>query len=129
MPRIAGQKTRTTLGAAALLTIMVMAPGHAGEMLSVRVTPVVAYAPAALEVDAVVAADDENRSLEIEVESAEYYRSSAIELNGSRAPRVSTFQFREIPPGSYRVLAILHGSAGDRATAVRAVKVVRAPAR
>jgi hypothetical protein len=95
----------------------------------VRVTPVVAFAPAALDVQAVVASDDENRSLEIEVESADYYRSSAIELNGSRAPRVSTFQFREIPPGQYRVSAILHGSAGDRATAVRTVKVVPAPAR
>jgi len=105
------------------------APGRAGDMLSMRVTPVVAYAPAALEVQAVVAADAENRALEIEVESADYYRSSAIELDGAHAPRVSVFEFREVPPGTYRVLARLHGSTGDRATAVRAVKVVPAPGR
>lgn len=93
-----------------LLVVLLLAssvPGRTGERVSLRVTPSVAFAPATLSVQATVDANAENRALEIIAESAEFYRSSEVTLDGDRAPRVTQFQFRSVPSGRYNVRAIL----------------------
>ena len=57
--------------------------------------------------------------MEISAESDDFYRSSAIQLDGDKAPRTTQFEFRSLPPGMYAVRAILRGSDGHTRAAVR----------
>jgi hypothetical protein len=97
----------------------------AGAPLALRVSPAVAFAPANLNVRATVEADKDNRSIEIIAESSEFYRASAIELDGDRAPRTNTFEFRSLPPGTYSVQATLFtGSGNERARVRQEINVI-----
>jgi len=108
----------TILGALLCITAM---PAGAGERerLTLRVSPAVAFAPANLVVRATVAADAQNRAVEIVAESQDFYRSSEIQLDGDRAPRTSLFEFRSLPSGTYEVKAVLRGSTGAELASVR----------
>ena len=100
-------------------------PIGAGERISVKVSPAVAFAPANLVVRAMIEADQQNRAVEIIAESPDFYRSSQIQLEGENAPRVSTFEFRSLPPGTYEVRALLLGSGGEqRAFARQTINVI-----
>jgi hypothetical protein len=97
----------------------------AGERLAIRVSPAVAFAPANLIVRAIVEADADNRAVEVIAESAEFYRSSEIQLEGDKAPRANQFEFRNLPPGVYEVRASLVGADGHaRAVARQQVNVI-----
>jgi hypothetical protein len=101
------------------------APVGAGVPLSVRVSPSVAFAPANLVVRTTVEADAHNRAISIEAESGEFYRSSEMQLDGDKAPRTETFEFRSLPSGVYEVKASLIGPDGKlRATARSEVNVI-----
>jgi hypothetical protein len=69
---------------------------------------------------ATVAASEENRAIEIIADSEQFYRSSEIQLDGERAPRVSRFEFRSMPSGIYQVRAVLKGSRGEELATSRA---------
>ena len=99
----------------------------AGEPLSVSVSPAVAFAPATLIVRARIEADSRNRAVEIVAESPSFYRSSEIQLDGDRAARTNTFEFRAVPPGTYDVKATLIDASGQpRATVRSSVNVIAA---
>jgi hypothetical protein len=107
------------------LMLITTLPIGAGERISVKVSPAVAFAPANLVVRAIIEADHENRAIEIIAESADFYRSSQIQLEGENAPRTSTFEFRSLPPGTYDVRALLLGAGGEqRAFARQQVNVI-----
>jgi hypothetical protein len=107
-----------------LLFICTM-PLGAGGHLSLKVSPAVAFAPANLVVRAMIDADAHNRAVEIIAESDDFYRSSEIQLDGDRAPRTNTFEFRSLPPGAYEVSANLFGESGQlRATVRQQVNVI-----
>jgi hypothetical protein len=91
---------------------VVAAPSDAQERLALRVSPAVALAPADLLIRADVAADAANRRIEVVAESDAYYRSSEMQLNGARGPRVTTVTFRGLPGGAYAVRATLKGQDG-----------------
>ena len=91
----------------------------AGEMMSVTVSPAVAFAPATLVVRARIQADARNRAVEIVAESPSFYRSSEVQLDGNRAPRTNVFEFRGMPPGVYDVKATLLDASGQTRSAVR----------
>src|SRR4051812_9043406 len=95
-------------------------PAHAQERVSVRVSPTVAIAPASLFVSATVAVNAENRSLEIIAESADFYRSSEVGLDGNHAPRVTQFLFKSLPRGTYEVSAVLRGASGRQIASTHA---------
>ena len=96
----------------------------AGERLSKRVSPLTAPAPATLVIDAVAERDPANRALQIQVESAEYYRSSLVQLDGDEAPRTTTIRYDNVPGGTYEVRVVLLGSNGQqRAAAARPVEL------
>ena len=100
-------------------------PLGAGEPITMRVSPAVAFAPANLIVRATIAADSENRAVVVTADSADFYRASEMQLNGEQAPRTNTFEFRSLPPGSYEVRAILIGSDGrPRGTVRQQVNVI-----
>jgi hypothetical protein len=104
---------------AALMLVMTAAPAADGR-LSMRVSPSVAFEPANLIMYATVAASEENRAIEIIADSEQFYRSSEIQLDGERAPRVSRFEFRSMPSGIYQVRAVLKGSRGEELATSRA---------
>lgn len=94
-------------------------PIGAGERITMKVSPAVAFAPANLVVRATIEADADNRAVEIVAESPDFYRSSEIQLEGDRAARTTTFEFRSLPPGTYEVRAKLLGVDGQQRAAVR----------
>lgn len=95
------------------------APLGAREPLAIKVSPEVAFAPANLVVRAMIEADHNNRAIEIAADSADFYRSSAMQLDGDRAPRTRTFEFRSLPSGTYEVRARLFGVDGQVLKSVR----------
>jgi hypothetical protein len=98
-------------------------PLDAGERLKMRVSPAVSFAPATVMVRATIEANRENRAIQIVVESAEFYRSSEIQLDGDRAPRTTVVEFRSLPGGAYEVTAVLI-RVNDRSTASQQLNVV-----
>jgi hypothetical protein len=99
---------------AALFGILMFAGAHmgAGERITIKVSPAIAFAPANLVVRATIPADSDNRAVQIVAESADFYRSSEMQLEGEKAPRTTTFEFRSLPPGTYQVSANLMGADG-----------------
>ena len=91
------------------LGLLMAVPLGAREPLAIKVSPEVAFAPANLVVRAMIEADHNNRAIEIAAESDDFYRSSAMQLDGDRAPRTRTFEFRSLPSGTYEVRAKLFG--------------------
>jgi hypothetical protein len=105
--------------------ILVAGAVDADDRLSLRVSPAVAYAPATLRVQTTIEPDADNRSIEIIAESPEFYRSSAIQLDGESAPKTTIIQFPGLPTGEYSVRGILRDSRGDElAIVVRKVNIV-----
>ena len=108
-----------------LLTAATTLPLGAGEPITMRVSPAIAFAPANLIVRATIEADSENRAVRVTADSADFYRASEMPLNGDQAPRTNTFEFRSLPPGSYEVRAILIGPGGrPRGTVLQQVNVI-----
>lgn len=100
-------------------------PLGAGEPITMRVSPAVAFAPANLIVRATIEADSQNRAVIVTADSPDFYRASEMPLNGDQAPRTNIFEFRSLPPGSYEVRAILVGSSGrPRGTVRQQVNVI-----
>jgi hypothetical protein len=102
-----------------LLMATATLPVGAGERMTMKVSPAVAFAPANLVVRTTVEADAGNRAIEIVAESSDFYRSSEIQLEGDKAARTATFEFRSLPPGTYEVRAKLYGADGQARAAVR----------
>ena len=97
-------KLRSILFGVLLLTSTL--PLGAGERMTLRVSPSVSFAPANLIVRTQIEADAQNRS-------------SEIQLDGERAPRTTTFEFRSLPPGTYEVKATLLGPGGSPRASLR----------
>ena len=94
-------------------------PLGADDRISLKVSPAVAFAPANLVVRATIVADADNRAVEIVAESENFYRSSEVQLDGDRAARTNTFEFRSLPPGTYEVRATLLGVDGRSRAMIR----------
>src|SRR5688500_12892062 len=109
----------TTLG-----LVAVNGDANASEKLALRVTPNVSSAPGNVIVQATITRDADNRWLHIEADSGAFYRSSAIQLDGDKAPAITEFKLSNLPPGEYAVSALLGDSHGDEVTARRKVIVL-----
>jgi hypothetical protein len=95
------------------------------ELLRLQISPLVAPAPGFVSVRTLITASDDNRALEITAVSENFERSSTIELSGQSAPKVSTFQYSNLPSGHYEITAVLIGAGGVRATVTRTADVIR----
>lgn len=110
---------------AAVLALVATSPLGAGERLTIRVAPRVAMAPATLVIDAVAEQDPANRALQIQVDSADYYRSSLVQLDGEAAPRTTTVRYEAVPGGIYEVRVTLFGTNGKPlAATTRPVNII-----
>jgi hypothetical protein len=102
-----------------ILMLAAALPLNAGERLSIKVSPTIAFAPVTLIVRTTVEADAQNRAVAIVAQSADFFRSSEVELDGDQAPRTRTFEFRSLPPGSYEIAVALFGADGQERAVVR----------
>jgi hypothetical protein len=118
-------KRRITLAAITIFGLIFATTTNANEKLSLRVTPNVSAAPSTVIVRATVAKDTGNRWLQIEADSGTFYRSSAIELDGDRAPLVTEVRLSNLPSGEYTVAAVLRNALGEE-TVVRRTAIVLA---
>ena len=75
---------------------------RAAERLTMRIVPRVAMTPATIRIRTDVAPDVDNRAIEVATDSSNFYRSSQLPLNGDLAPRVSAFEYRDLPEGETR---------------------------
>lgn len=108
-----------------ILMMITTLPLGAGQRITMKVSPAMAFAPANLLVRATIEADAQNRAVAIVAQSADFYRSSEIQLEGDRAPHTSTFEFRSLPPGNYEVTAALFGADGrERAVVRQSVNII-----
>jgi hypothetical protein len=94
------------------LTLAATAALGATQSLTLKVSPAVSFAPANLVIRTQVDPDADNRSLEVVAESADFYRSSTVSLDGDRAPKTTQLEYRSLPPGEYVVSVIVTGADG-----------------
>ena len=121
---LAGDRVRFRLWICGLLLSTALPIGASGH-LTLAVSPEQSFAPANLIVRVRIEPDADNRSLEIIADSEEFYRSSLIQLDGERAPRIIVLRFRGVPGGRYIVSGVLTDGAGrERASARRQVIVI-----
>jgi hypothetical protein len=73
------------------------------ERLNVRVWPRISSAPAVVRIEVFIDRSEQNRAIEIIVDSGEHYRSSMIPLDGAGAARFHTVTYRSLPAGYYEV--------------------------
>jgi hypothetical protein len=111
-----GEKSMRWVCALAMMTTTV---AGAKEPLAMQVSPAISFAPANLVIRTRLEPDADNRAMEVIAESDDFYRSSAIPLEGDRAPRTARFEFRSLPPGEYEVTAVVIGAAGQRRALAR----------
>jgi hypothetical protein len=117
--RVPMRATLVLLGVVLLGTLTM----DAGERLNVRVSPKVSYAPADLFIYVSLENRAENRVLRVSAISEDFFRSSEKQLDGENSARVTIFNFRQLPSGSYDIEAALIGSNG-RATQVARCDVI-----
>ncbi len=103
------------------LMLAAAAPLGAGDVLTIKVSPNVTFAPANLMVFTTVQADAANRAIAIVADSGDFYRASEVELDGDKAPRTTMFEFRSLPSGNYRVTATLYDRNGNARALARSV--------
>ena len=112
---------------AVFTTIALMAANSdtvATEKLSLRVTPNVSSAPSNVIVKATITKDPGNRWLTVEADSGTFYRSSAIQLDGDKAPTVTEIRLNNLPSGEYAVSAVLKNNLGEEIMVRRTVIVL-----
>lgn len=99
--------------------LVAAAPLTGGEAITLDVSPAMSMEPAEINVRVTVAPDPANRAMDVIAESADFYRSSEIALDGDRAARTTSFRYHELPAGDYVVRGLLVGADGRVRAVVR----------
>jgi len=99
-------------------------PLHAGERVTMTVSPLQSLAPSNMVVRVHVAPDASNRAVVIVADSGEYYRSSVVQLDGESGPRMIVLEFRSVPGGDYAIRAAVVDAAGHELGSVRKEAIV-----
>jgi hypothetical protein len=102
-----------------LIAIALSVSIDASDLMTMTVSPAQSFAPASLRVRVRIEPSPENRELEIVADSSEFYRSSLVQLDGDRAPRIVTLDFPGLPGGDYQVRGSLFDSVGHQRAGVR----------
>ncbi len=116
---------RITLLAAVPLVIasLVTIPTTAKQVVEIRVRGHFFAAPATVPVTIAVEPGASNRSLVVEADSDDYYRSSTIELDGENEKRLHVVEFRGLPAGEYVLRAQVKSKSDVLGTAMNELVV------
>lgn len=86
--------------------------------LEMRARPAFAFAPSDVKMDFRIAPNAANRALTVSAESAEFFRSSVIELPGERAPETISIEYHGLPAGDYSLRGMLLDVKGDELASI-----------
>ncbi len=119
LPRPRFPRWRSALFLFLVLFMVTSLAGVAPLLFAVRaaevridVWPHAALAPADLRVQVRIERDSENRKIVVTADSADYFTSSEVQLDGEESPRVQVVVFRGLPAGSYDLRGVLIGQSG-----------------
>jgi hypothetical protein len=116
---------RFAASCAVALSLLVCAPaGASAPKLSLHLSRSIVNSPGRLVARVTVEKNEDNRALEIVADSPLFYRSSVVNLDGDRAPRVTEVELKNLPGGSYEIVASLYDSRGDRVSARALAEVI-----
>jgi hypothetical protein len=107
-----------------LLALVAISSARAEELVSIRVTPQFCVEGSNVRIVVRIEPHDENRLLKIEADSANFFRSSSIQLSGARAPLEHLLLLREVPSGTYEVRATVTREDDESRSAVKMLRVV-----
>src|SRR5688572_8271373 len=93
--------------------------GDANEMLQIRLRGHYYAEPATVQITVAVEPAADNRSLVIEADGENYFRSSAVVLDGQNEKRLHSVEFKNLPAGSYTLRAQIRSSQDVLATATQ----------
>jgi hypothetical protein len=89
----------------------------AKEIVEIKVHGYYFAAPATVPITVAVEPGEKNRMLVVEVDSDVYFRSSGVELDGDRAKRLHSVEFKSLPAGEYTLRAQVRSNTGVLGTA------------
>lgn len=101
-----------------------VAPVAAEEAPRLFVSPSIAFAPNDVRIRVEFDPTEASRTLIVEGDGADYFRSSELMLEGEFSPRVATFVFRAVPAGIYAIRAVLRNQAGDESAVTRRLELL-----
>lgn len=80
--------------------------------LSLRVTPMISFAPATLELRVHFDPTETDRQVRVILESGDFYRSSTWDIEPGQRKRLEVWTLRDVPAGDYQAVAMI-GRADD----------------
>jgi hypothetical protein len=110
--RSSASREATVALAAAPARAAVAQADKPGDEVTLRLTPRFVSAPGYLRSLIRVTPNAENRLLRVEIDSAGYYRSSDIQLDGASAPTSHFMDWKEVPAGKYDLIVTVIGQGG-----------------
>jgi hypothetical protein len=111
---VSAEDAKRPVSTAVPVSAAVAEPGKPGEELTLRITPRFVSAPGFLRSLIRVAPHADNRLMRVEIDSAGYYRSSEIQLDGASAPMSHFMDWKEVPAGNYDLIVTVMGTTGPR---------------
>jgi hypothetical protein len=98
---------RTAIVTAALVVLGALSvpQSPAKEIVEIKVHGYYFAAPATVPITVAVEPSAKNRLLVVEVDSDDYFRSSGVELDGDKAKRLHSVEFKSLPAGEYTLRA------------------------
>jgi hypothetical protein len=108
----------------AVMSGLSMMPVSAADLVEIRLNGRYYAEPATVQVTIAVQPDQANRTLRVEADSDNLFRSTEVTLNGDDEKRIHVVEFRNLPAGSYEVRAEVLSSTAVRGTAVQDVEVM-----
>ena len=106
-----------------MLTIAATARGTAGETVEIRINGRYFTAPATVQMVIAVEPNAANRTLRIEADGDQMYRSTEVTLEGDSEKRLHTIEFKNLQAGVYEVRAEVLSGNGVRGMATQELEV------
>jgi hypothetical protein len=109
---------RTSILTAVLAIAAATSALPARELVEIRLRGHYYSAPATVSIMIAVEPGEQNRMLIVEADSDNYFRSSAVELDGENEKRLHSVEFRSLPEGEYTIRALVRSKSQVLASAV-----------
>jgi hypothetical protein len=97
---------------------------NADEPVTISVYPIVNVARGEARLRILVQPNDQNRTLNWEVDGPNYYRSSTAQLDGADSPRNWLFFVKDLTAGSYQIRATVKRSNNSESVAATQMRVI-----
>lgn len=94
-------RTAISIGAVLVVAMLSGVSSPAKEVVEIRLRGQFWAAPATVPIIVAVEPAPSNRTLFVEADGEDFYRSSEMELDGEKEKRLHTIEFRSLPAGEY----------------------------